>query len=155
MEPAPKKIKTDGDISSVSPHVLEAAQDVDKWLAERRRNWPTRERIAAHAEAQPARQDSVKLDSGAANATQKLETPASRMAQRTQKRTCRFFAKGNCRAGDKCRFAHVREPFVPKRYEAPSKTSLFLKLVQSDHDAEDELLLDFIYYLSDKGILKS
>lgn len=141
--------KTDGNLELVDKKLLAAAQDVEAWLAERRKKWPTTERVAARQKEQAS----------APTASLPAVTGVTPAPSAVRKRPiCKYFRNGRCRNGDSCRFSHELPPpkaesaakrtrfNVYKRFEPPVKSSLFVKLVQSDHDAEDELLLDFIAY---------
>lgn len=129
--------KPDGSLERVNPHILELSKDVQSWIAERRKNWPTRERTKRKLDTQPLY--SLVKDHSVVKKPSKV---------------CKFFLRGNCRAGDNCRFLHTSDyPRVYKRYETPLRESLFKKLVQRDYDHEDEPVLDFVIYLLDSGHL--
>lgn len=169
--------KTDGNLTLVDKSVLAAAENLEQWIADRRRNWPTKERVAAKKKelelAKTADQSTANTASteNTANNTKPNQnnTNAGKSGKNLRKRPiCRYFRNGKCKNGDQCRFSHdlrtdseegskpnAKTPRlnVYKRYETPVKSSLFVKLVQSDHDAEDELLLKFIEYLNKKKLL--
>lgn len=150
MTAAPNNAKSnrqDGDISIVSQDVLKAASDVESWIAQRRKNWPTAERIAEKERqellnAKPAPPPSDDINSESTKSTNNT----------AWRRPCKYFAQGNCINGANCSFSHN---ITYKRFEAPAKdASLFKRLVQKDMDAENNAVLDFILYLSEKGVLE-
>lgn len=154
LEPPTKKLKTDGNLDNVDESIVLAARNHEEWIAERRKNWPSKLRIAEKQAAKDAKQETVNQEG-----TTTIEEANSESKQHSnaplKRIMCRFFLRGRCNAGSKCKFSHKRveresrpaHERVYKRFEAPAKTSLFLKLLQSDHDAEDEQLLEFIEFL--------
>ncbi|RLN88213.1 hypothetical protein BBJ28_00008523 [Nothophytophthora sp. Chile5] len=42
------------------------------------------------------------------------ERPAARPKKNRTRKPCRFFARGNCREGEKCKFSHDKQPKEPK-----------------------------------------
>lgn len=161
-----KTPKSDGNLDLVDQSILLAAQDQQKWIEERRKNWPTRERIAKRQAEEklnppaPKRTATDAQPNGAGSASAGNTNGAS-APNRPKNIVCRYFLRGKCNAGPRCRFSHdlskkdqeEKRPAPPpenriyKRYEAPVKSSLFVKLVQTDHDAEDDRFLDFVAYL--------
>lgn len=135
--------------------MLRTEEDIEKWIEERKRNWPTRKNIEEkkrkYQEAQAA------------------PAPQSNNTQNTQnKNVCRFYAKNRkCRFGNKCKNLHqTGQPSqnsnakmingllvnIPQRYknELPPDihSSLYKKLVQRDlYEHENNIVLDFIKYL--------
>lgn len=160
--------KSDGNLDLVDQSILLAARDQQKWVEERRKNWPTRERIAKRQAEEklnppaPKRTPGTQPTDGGTAPSGNNGGGAAPKGPKTI--LCRYFLRGRCNAGPRCRFSHdiskkdqeERAPAPPsenriyKRYEAPVKSSLFVKLVQTDHDAEDDRFLDFVAYL--KGI---
>lgn len=154
------KDSNDGDKSMVSPQVLEAARDVEKWIEERRKNWPGRnsanpepeksKSLACHSETEKSTEATVSSSTG----TSTVNLSPSLLTTKP----CNFFLKGNCRWGKKCKFSHDpdttknAQPVCYKRFEPPSNKSLFKLLVQNDFDKENEKVLDFILYLYQKQV---
>lgn len=148
--------RLDGSLDSVNPAIVAAASDAQAWLAERRARWPTKARREAAA-AGTAETGAAKAVGGAGGAGGVGCAVEGDFQTTSTKTPCRFFARGCCRAGSKCRFAHVQRVDQRKnifqRFEAPPKTSLFVKLVQTDHDAEDARVLEFIAELAHRHII--
>lgn len=141
LEPERKR-RPDGSLERVSPAVLAAAGNIQEWIAARRKNWPTAERTQARQ-----------------NTTEAAADAQPDQAARPVK-ICRYFARGKCRSGDACRFAHTdpreprkQQPTIYKRFEPPVRNSLFVKLMQTDHDGEDVRILSFIAELDAAGKL--
>lgn len=66
---------------------LDTPEDIQKWIEERRRNWPTTKRVA-----------------------QKAALPTSNAPTNT----CKFFQRtGKCRMGDNCKYSHVITKSLP------------------------------------------
>ncbi len=141
LGPEPKRSRPDGSLEKVNPAVLAAAQNVQEWIAARRKNWPTTERTQERQSAGEPVADT--------KAAQPPRPP----------KICRYFARGKCRSGDTCRFAHVdaaaaaARPTIYKRFEPPVRSSLFVKLMQTDHDGEDARILSLIAELDAAGKL--
>lgn len=153
MEPPPKKVKQDGNLALVDRSILLAARDPERWVEERRKNWPSKARVAAKlAEAEASAKDAAGASTSRASDQGKSEAKGDK----DTRPICRFFLRGKCQAGDRCRFRHERRPpsehvrtdRVYKRFEAPPQSSLFVKLVQTDQQVEDETFLEFIQYLA-------
>lgn len=134
---------------------LETEEDIQKWIEERRRNWPTRKNVEA------------KLTKENTTTTKTASTPA--VAEHTQK-VCQFFSRNqNCKFGAKCKNLHHSrgtdsskkiingiEVKIPQRYKqlANGSGSLFSKLVQKDlYEHENSKVLDFLEYLEKAGVL--
>uniref|UniRef100_A0A060T790 ARAD1C26620p n=1 Tax=Blastobotrys adeninivorans TaxID=409370 RepID=A0A060T790_BLAAD len=124
--------------AQISPAILEAAADVEKWIAERKKNWPTAKRIAEKKEEQGAK---------ANEEDQKQE----QTKPTTSKVPCKWYNQGRCLSGANCKFLHQK---VYKRFEPPGQKSLYKRLVQNDLDHEDNKVLDFIVYLKENGHLE-
>lgn len=153
IEPPTKKSKSDGDLNNVDQAIVLAARNHEQWIADRRINWPSKSRIAQKHAEEAAKKELEPLEETLVKVVRVSSKSSSNAAPRRIR--CRFFLRGKCNAGKKCRFAHERVEREPrlghervyKRFEPPTKTSLFVKLLQSDHDAEDEQLLQFIEFL--------
>jgi Nuclear fragile X mental retardation-interacting protein 1 (NUFIP1)/CCCH-type zinc finger len=144
----------DGDESMVSPALLEAAKDVEKWIEERRKNWPGRKKSEQNVQAELDVQNlqsttQVQVPAQVSVGSEVLSSNTPRPANSAK--PCSYFLKGNCRWGKKCKFSHEAvsrtEPVFYKRFEAPTNSSLFKRLVQNDFDKENEMVLDFINHL--------
>lgn len=158
QEPTPKRQRPDGSLEKVSPAVLAAAKDIDEWIAARKRNWPTASRVQERLTAKSAlpAEDSSSPAGHQPAADPDLADLSSATPKLAAKPICRYFMRGKCRAGSSCKFSHERRPHGPtiyKRFEAPVRNSLFVKLMQSDHDSEDLKILEFISQLDAAGRL--
>ncbi|ANB13974.1 hypothetical protein AWJ20_4927 [Sugiyamaella lignohabitans] len=154
-------VKMDGDLSSISPEIREAAKDIENWIAERRKKWPSAQRIVEKEKEDQQRQEREKkrhefrLEHEGASST---AITASSTSSSSTKPLCRYFLKGKCKAGTKCQYSHDKtnpSTSTPKykRFEAPDRSSLFKKLVQTDLDRENSRILDFLVYLGETGVL--
>lgn len=142
---------------------IETDEDLAKWIAERKKNWPTNKRVEEKRKRQAE-----------APAPPEKEPPAKR-----PKTVCRFFqAQGRCKFGNKCKFSHEKGAagagagagagvvvngvniFIPKKYSndhyqrerANPSSSLYKMLVQRDlYEHENTTVLDFIQYLDAQG----
>lgn len=152
-----KKLAANGPVPIQGTSVLLVTpEDIEKWRAERRLNWPTNKRVQ---EKQDKEQEQ-KVKKQKPNPEEKsTKEPAGA-------KKCTFFAKtGKCKFGDKCRFSHDKsastasnsssnEPAkVYRRYQAPKKMPLYKKLFRTDIMKENETLLAFINHLNEKGLL--
>lgn len=125
---------------------LQTDEDIANWIAERKKNWPSRNNIKAKLSQQPP-----------------PPPPADPAAPK--KTVCKFFGMNKrCKFGAKCKNSHDSSsnrtvinglPVVlPQRYkkELPEKESLFTKLVQRDlYKNENNIVLDFLLYLDSNG----
>lgn len=137
---------------------LNTAQEIEEWIKERRKKWPTTARVEAKLREQPA----------TASAKAGSSTDNTR-----PKGVCKFFARsGRCNNGAQCRFEHSRPVASDsprnnnnnnksgksskteyKLYEAHKKMPLFKMLVRNDMDKENGVVLDFIAFLCKNDLL--
>lgn len=160
-KPAAADAKPDGDLALVSPAVLEASKDIDAWIAERRKRFPTAERIKEKEAEQKEKAQSVPEKTETKPNVEK-ESPATNAGNSKEKRgppICKYFQSGKCRKGNNCKFAHTPKDqstrLAYKRFEPPSASSLFVKLVQRDMEADNAKVLDFVQFLNEHGLLAS
>ncbi|KAH3670519.1 hypothetical protein OGAPHI_001034 [Ogataea philodendri] len=77
--------------------VLETEEDIQKWIEERRKNWPTTKRVE---------------EKQASSAQQSVKVPAPQ----GNRRVCKFWQRSrNCRNGAKCKFLHETGPARPQQ----------------------------------------
>lgn len=130
---------------------LQTEEDIANWIAERKKNWPTRKNVEAKQEKMAA-------------------APA---AEKPQKQAvCKFFARNKkCKFGAKCKNVHEAatgsstqglrringiDVVIPQRYSGSvsERTSLFTKLVQRDlYEHENNVVIDFLRYLELQGLV--
>lgn len=178
-----KKLAANGPVPIQGTSVLLITpEDIEKWRAERRQNWPTRKRVQEKQEKdQEQKAKKQKLNASASEGGDKPATTAANSNSNSSKESggakkCTFFMKtGKCRFGDKCRFSHDKSGAatqknssntsnttapsadhaskVYRRYQAPKKMPLYKKLFRTDIMKENETLLAFISHLNDQGLL--
>ncbi|OBA24315.1 hypothetical protein METBIDRAFT_19983, partial [Metschnikowia bicuspidata var. bicuspidata NRRL YB-4993] len=141
---------------------LQTEEDIARWIAERRKKWPTRKNVEAK--------------------TQDQKEKAPEKEQLLSKlNICKFYARNKrCKFGTKCRNVHesgtgqnhqatasqntssTRKMIngvlvnIPQRYkkEVQGAGSLFTKLVQRDlYEHENNVIVDFIQYLDSQGVI--
>ncbi|GEQ72341.1 hypothetical protein JCM33374_g6028 [Metschnikowia sp. JCM 33374] len=158
---------------------LQTEEDIAKWIAERRKKWPTRKNVEAKMQ-------------------QQKEHIPEQEKNPTKQNICKFFSKNKrCKFGSKCRNVHettteegqrkgpgkgpgngnghgngpnpngagtsaTRKMIngvlvnIPQRYkkEVNGAGSLFTKLVQRDlYEHENNIIVDFIQFLESKGMI--
>ncbi|AOA61277.1 hypothetical protein PP7435_CHR1-1512 [Komagataella phaffii CBS 7435] len=134
--------------------VLQTEEDIQKWIEERKKNWPTRKRMLEKEES------SKQHSTSSADSPPKKKNPG----------ICRFYATtGKCRNGNKCKFVHGPPNLpnhravvlggitvqVPKRF-SPSlnRGKLNNMLVEDEHfKKENDQILDFITKLFTENII--
>lgn len=140
--------------SNITPQVdLDQAADAEKWIAERRKNWPSAKRVA---EKEQEKERLKKLRQEAEKRVNNRVAAGTTTTEKKKKPICKFWLKGKCHNGNKCRYSHENQQHSNrklKRYGPPEKQSLFKRLVQNDMNKENELVLDFVEYLHTKGLL--
>ena len=133
---------------------LNTAQEIEEWIKERRKKWPTTARVEAKLREQQV--------TASASAKAGSSTDNTR-----PKGVCKFFARsGRCNNGAQCRFEHSRPAASDsprnnnnkskteyKLYEAHKKMPLFKMLVRNDMDKENGVVLDFIEFLCKNDLL--
>lgn len=171
LKPPPQKPKQSSrDIIVIEPKSnakisLNTEQEIQAWIAERKRRWPTDARVQAKKELEEKqkKEKQVKVsgnsNSNMNNSNDKNNTNKSK--QRTQG-TCRYFLAGRCHNAN-CRFLHTMPDHdqqtqqvtgkVYKLYEAPQKMPLFKMLVQNDLDDENKKVIDFIEYIFTNSVI--
>ncbi|RDW29961.1 nuclear fragile X mental retardation-interacting protein 1-domain-containing protein [Yarrowia lipolytica] len=168
-----KKLAANGPVPIQGTSVLLITpEDIEKWRAERRQNWPTRKRVQEKQEKEQEQQ--TKKQKTNPGDMDKLPT-ANNSNKESGPKKCSFFLKtGKCRFGDKCRFSHDKSgatatgsassggaPAPPvdhaskvyRRYQPPKKMPLYKKLFRTDIMKENETLLAFINHLNEQGLL--
>lgn len=153
---------------------LETEEDINKWIEERKKKWPSRRNIE---EKEKLRQ------------TQETGTPKKRQNESTgnqntkkPKNICKFYQNNKrCKFGNKCKNVHelastgVNKPSqnvktinnipvaIPQRFknemyinekDSGAHPLLFKMLVQKDHfENENSKVLEFIQFLNEKGLI--
>ncbi|KAK9460432.1 nuclear fragile X mental retardation-interacting protein 1-domain-containing protein [Lipomyces oligophaga] len=132
---------------------LESDEDIAKWIEERKKRWPTADRIRQREQEKADDEQRFQTE----EQQKKLTIKDSRKSH-----LCRYFARnGRCDRGAKCIYAHERpaqevrqNTKIYKRYEKPQRMPLFKRLFQNDIDKENEQVLDFILLAVQQGIIK-
>lgn len=134
--------------------VLETEEDIQRWIAERKKNWPSKLNIQRKQESKKRKIEE--------------EKPVKR-----PKQLCRFYQNNkSCKFGNNCKNIHEPENLykminnlkvsVPKSFEnnyyvkenASDKMSLYKMLVKKDQfELENGKFIDFLYYMDKKGII--
>lgn len=106
---------------------LETEEDIQKWIEERKKNWPSKQNIERKKEEPPAKK---------------------------AKNICKFYQKNkSCKYGAKCKNVH-EDSFVPNRFEYKNDQSLFKMLVKNDQLHENNQFIEFLRYIDKRGVLK-
>lgn len=155
---------------------LETEEDIQKWIAERKKNWPSRNNIERKRQQMLEQSQDNSNDSVQEPKKRKLvdEQQTNTNNQKRPRNICRFFQQhGTCRFGNKCKNIHEKESDykiinnikvkVPKNFENPyynphnssEKSSLYKMLVKKDQlELENNQFIDFLFYLDKKGLIK-
>jgi ribosome assembly protein 1 len=147
---------------------LNTEQEIQAWIAERKRRWPTEARIQAKKELEEKQKKDQQAKYDSNNSIQNKNPNANGNNTKQQQRTpgiCRHFLAGRCHNAN-CRFLHPRPDQVQQKqdqkvtaskiyklYEAPKKMPLFKMLVQNDLDDENKKVMDFIEYLCTNNVI--
>ena len=139
---------------------LESDEDIQKWIEERKKNWPTKKNL----EKKQLEQENEKK-------RKPHDTPRN---TKKPKNICRFYQQHKtCKFGNKCKNLHEVESDykiinnikvkVPQNYENhyynphnPSEnSSLYKMLVKKDQlELENTQFIDFLYYMDKRGLIK-
>lgn len=140
---------------------LNTKEEIEAWIQERKKKWPTTARVEAKQAAAAA--ERAQRESERGNSSSGQGDTNSNSTKKPQM-VCKFYKRNKkCLNGDKCRFSHQladdpnsastpgKGSFSNKRYtlyEAPTKMPLFKMLVRNDLDLENKPVLEFIEYLA-------
>jgi len=89
-------------VSSKAPLVTDSAEDIARWIAERKKSWPSKQNIERREEERKAKAAEVAATGG-------LKRKREGEESGRPSKPCRKFAAGKCTFGDKCRFSHDPE----------------------------------------------
>ena len=116
-------------------------ESVKKWIAERKRKYPTKENVEKKREVAVSDQDD------------KNSTESTKRKRRNKSpKLCKYFLKGTCKQGKKCKFEHdesfkvIREEKL-KRRKLDRNKGLLKALLQKDIGREHEILLRAVRFL--------
>lgn len=150
---APPTPKISRDISVVEPKSqskisLNTEQEIQAWIAARKKNWPTESRVKEKARLEAQHKQNAP------------DTLPKEKPQGNAQRQCKFFAAGKCK-NSQCRFAHItgsdskplERPKKYKLYEAPKKMPLFKMLVRNEMEVENRQIMEFIEYICENNII--
>ncbi|GME73117.1 unnamed protein product [Ambrosiozyma monospora] len=121
--------------------VLDSPEDIEIWIKERKKNYPTDQRMKEKQEEKEKEKEVLKT----------LTTGGFGEAAQGRGRICKYFqTNGSCRNGDKCKFRHVKGPVVkplpnhklkilhgipvqiPQRFTPLVSKNLHSQLIESD-----------------------
>ncbi|KAK6455177.1 nuclear fragile X mental retardation-interacting protein 1-domain-containing protein [Scheffersomyces xylosifermentans] len=89
---------------------LQTEEDIAKWIAERKKNWPTRGNVARKLESQAEdnkKSKPVESTPTASPSKRNAEDDNNNGPKKKQKNVCRFFQQhGHCKFGVKCKNIH-------------------------------------------------
>lgn len=93
--------------------VLETEEDIQKWIEERKHNWPTRKRMEEKQKEKEENDKILKTLNSQNNKTGRTNHELTNCITENDQpkrnvRICKFFAStGKCRKGNSCKFSHV------------------------------------------------
>lgn len=152
---------------------LNTREEIDRWIAERRKKWPTdarvekRKRILERVRGEKQGANPRKPE----NASTMSNESAGSVPESTAKRVCKYFTRsGRCSHGTRCNFAHITgsggnrgsnnsnssnsragesasHTKVYKRFEVQPQLPLYLRMMRSDMEKENEDILNLIEYM--------
>lgn len=159
---------------------LQTEEDIANWIAERKKNWPSKKNLESKTINKPEPADKVSRKPAAKRGPEEETLDAKR-----PKNVCRFFQQHkHCKYGNKCKnlhetpnksftipsnkhdTTHYRRTIngipvlIPKLYSSRNSStntstqglSLFKNLVQKDqYEHENNLVLEFIQFLDAQG----
>lgn len=106
---------------------LETEEDIQKWIEDRKKNWPSKQNIERKKEEPPAKKP---------------------------KMVCKFYQKNkSCKYGSKCKNLH-EDNSVPSRFEYKNEQSLFKMLVKNDQVHENNKFIKFLRYVDKQGVMR-
>lgn len=147
---------------------LETDEDIQKWIAERKRNWPTKKNL------EMKQLESQQVNDNNDKKRKAQDDNKSTDNAKKPRNICRFYKQHqSCKFGNKCKNSHELDSDyklinnikvkVPKNFENkyynpnnPSEnSSLYKMLVKKDQlELENNQFIDFLYYLENQGLIK-
>jgi len=173
LKPPPQTPKQPSrDVVVVEPNSnskisLNTEQEIQAWIAERKRRWPTEARVQAKKELEEKqrKERQAKADSNNNIQNKPPSTGGNKSKQQRTPGTCRHFLAGRCHNAN-CRFLHPSPDQIQQKqgqtaaagkvyklYEAPKKMPLFKMLVQNDLNDENKKVMSFIEYLCNNNVI--
>lgn len=158
---------------------LETEEDINKWIEERKKKWPSRSNVEAKEKIRQEQQQ----EPSAINTKKRSGTSSDLQAAKKSKNVCKFYQNHRrCKFGNKCKNVHEggsgagssstssntkiinnMPVVIPQRFknemyvnEKDSNTHslLFKMLVQKDHyEHENDTVLEFLQYLNEKKLI--
>lgn len=144
---------------------LQTEEDIAKWIAERKKKWPTKANIEKKQQSKIVETIDRK----------RKNDDTTKPDNKKRRTVCKFFKQNRkCRFGTECKNLHELNPappantkfhytktinnipvLIPKLYANRQDTALFKNLVQRDQsEHENSTILDFIQFLDQKGIIR-
>eukprot|EP00941_MAST-03F_sp_MAST-3F-sp1_P000730 g730.t1 len=149
----------------------ESPEEIAKWRAARRANWPSKANIAKKLAAKKEAEESGALPESNDNNIKKRKRgcinddkiPGEDETKQNKKRICRHFqSKKGCKQGDECQFRHEKKPESEKKnprkkskkkQQSTKRKSLLEKLLHNDIRAEHSLLLQCTRFFIENDFL--
>ncbi|KAJ3338721.1 hypothetical protein HDU93_009127 [Gonapodya sp. JEL0774] len=101
---------------------LDTPEDIAKWLADRKKHWPSDSNVKRKMEEEEEKRKRGELvprdgrgrDRGAHRAAQagggEMRSETRFAGASNDRPLCKYFQRGRCQMGRRCRFSHIREP---------------------------------------------
>lgn len=155
---------------------LETEEDINKWIEERKKKWPSRRNIE---EKEKSRQEH---ENTSTNPKKRINETSGTQNTKKPKNICKFYQSNKrCKFGNKCKNVHeftgtgggkpsqntktinnilvvIPQRFKNEMYLNEKDTNthplLFKMLVQKDHyENENSKVLEFLEFLNEKGLI--
>ncbi|RLV94120.1 hypothetical protein JA1_001978 [Spathaspora sp. JA1] len=171
-EPAPEEISEEPQVkpneivyipgTNIS---LQTEEDINKWIEERKRNWPSKKVVAQKQQQKQEQQ------SGKDKPDNKSKAPESTTPNKRSKTICKFYQQyKKCKFGNKCKNIHQDSNhelthytknikgtavLIPKLYSnrVSANPRLFKNLILQSQIEENDQIIEFIKYLDKNGYI--
>eukprot|EP01129_Flabellula_baltica_P015457 TRINITY_DN7889_c0_g1_i1.p1 TRINITY_DN7889_c0_g1~~TRINITY_DN7889_c0_g1_i1.p1 ORF type:complete len:390 (+),score=96.85 TRINITY_DN7889_c0_g1_i1:42-1172(+) len=129
---------------------MQSPEEIERYIAERRMRYPTRENIKKKEEKLKAMEERGEVSDISEFRSKKKRKRESQGDSNKRTKMCRFYLQDRCKSGESCRFSHDYKP--PKRnfLESNIYTQLHAKAVAF----EKQSLLQCIHYIISNNFLQ-